>query len=357
MDNFRITPEAIPSDGILFVNHERNRRSGHIGHAMVEYADGCILCFYSNNSGSIQGGHNGYGWVESKRSLDGGVTWSEPTVLPYSWDCFLDGQLFISCEKAVVTDDGTIVLFCLRSTLTHGWSPWEIPTVIRSFDGGYSWTEPVEVCPTKGRIYDVRYRDGKIYVLHFANDSVVTFTGNKPEHVYELYVSEDNGVTFTRRSVLSVDATGLGYGSLNFLADGRMIAWLYNIKDEYNLVYLTSEDDGLSWSKPETSYFAKRIRNPQTAYLNGLWFLHGRSGCVAPGLPMDFVLYTSTDGIHWDEGRYLRKTPDGAFGGAGYYSNNIITGLKGSGPHRLLIQTSDCYDISRTNIRHWWIDR
>ncbi|MBE6931317.1 MAG: exo-alpha-sialidase [Ruminococcaceae bacterium] len=356
MKNFRITPDNTPNDGIMFVNHERNRRSGHLGHAMVEYADGCILCFYSNNSGTLNNGHSGYGWVESKRSLDGGKTWSEPTVLPYSWDCFIDGQYYISCEKAVVTDDGTIVLFCLRSHCKPAWEPWETPVVIRSFDGGYSWSEPVEVCPTKGRIYDVRYRDGRIWALHFANDGSKFFCGNAPEHVYELYASDDNGESYQLISTLPVDTTGLGYGSLNFLPDGRLIAYLYDSNDEYNLVCLTSAD-GVAWSEPFGSYVAKRIRNPQTACLDGLYFLHGRSGCVDQTRPMNFVLYTSTDGIHWDEGRFIRETLAGAHGGAAYYSNNLITGLYGSGPHRLLIQSSDAYEKAMTNIRHWWIDR
>ncbi len=67
----RITPGPIPGEGILFVNHHEKRRSGHLGHALVEYADGCILAFYSNCAGSRNAGHSGFGWMEYKRSTVG----------------------------------------------------------------------------------------------------------------------------------------------------------------------------------------------------------------------------------------------------------------------------------------------
>ncbi len=69
----------------MFVNHEKNGRSGHLSHALVEYRKGCVMAFYSNCSGTRDSwapGHNGFGWLEYRRSVDGGRTWDEPTVLP-----------------------------------------------------------------------------------------------------------------------------------------------------------------------------------------------------------------------------------------------------------------------------------
>ena len=105
------------------------RRSGHLGHAMAECKDGSILAFYSNCSAMHGGnyyGHTMYGWVEYKRSTDRGLTWSEPKVLDYSYKCFLDGVYKIGCEKAVVCDDGTVVLFCLRS-IGYSFEPYATP--------------------------------------------------------------------------------------------------------------------------------------------------------------------------------------------------------------------------------------
>ena len=44
----RITPPNPPNAGLLFVDHSTNDRSGHLGHALVEYEDGKILAFYPN---------------------------------------------------------------------------------------------------------------------------------------------------------------------------------------------------------------------------------------------------------------------------------------------------------------------
>ena len=40
--------DVVPPEGNVFVNHEINGRSGHLGHALVEYEEGKILAFYPN---------------------------------------------------------------------------------------------------------------------------------------------------------------------------------------------------------------------------------------------------------------------------------------------------------------------
>ena len=69
--DFEITPKEVPSFGIMFVDHEKNKRSGHLSHALVEYGKGRVMAFYSNCSGTRNKwspGHNGFGWLEYKRS-------------------------------------------------------------------------------------------------------------------------------------------------------------------------------------------------------------------------------------------------------------------------------------------------
>lgn len=353
--SYRVTPPGIPNEGILFVDHQSKRRSGHMSHALVEYAPGCILSFYSNCSAAIERGHNGYGWIEYKRTTDAGKTWSDPVVLDYSLESLHDGLFNISCEKAVYTDNGVLVLFCLRNKTITRWEPYLEPVVLRSFDNGVTWSEPIPFSDQRGRIMDVLYRDGVIYALEFCNDAEIKWTGNLPEHVYRLYVSTDDGLHFEERSIPPFDTKGRSYGALEWLPDGGLIAYIYNENDEFNLDCCVSRDNGQSWGKPFHSFCAKRIRNPQVCNLNGLYFLHGRSGNIDPSLPFNFVLYTSKDGVNWDDGVFLRVTGPEGWGNAAYYSNNCVTGRFG-GAKRILIQASDPYFEGCVNIKHWWID-
>jgi Neuraminidase (sialidase) len=353
---FDIIPPNPPNEGILFVDHSKAGRSGHLGHALVEYEDGKILVFYPNCSDD-NAGHSGVGWMEFKRSEDGGRTWSEPIVLEYSKRLFDEGAGKGSAsvsEKAVRTKDGAIVLFNLVFDISQfaSWKPLFIPTYIRSRDGGRTWTKAKELCDQRGRVYDVLYHKDTIMALEFCNDSVETWTGTKPEHVYRLYVSTDGGETFSERSALPFGTYGRGYGTMEVLKDGRIIACVYNIEDEHHLEYVTSADDGYTWSEVQRTSCAKKIRNPQMVAVGDLFFLHGRSGNKGDDSG-HFVLYTSPDGIHWDSGMYLRMQD----AGHGAYSNNLVVGKLAQGKRlRLLIQASHAYEQHKTNILHWWID-
>ena len=85
-------------------------------------------------------------------------------------------------------------------------------------------------------------------------------------------------------------------------------------------------------------------------FRNG-FVMHGRSGSKgADEIQGHFVLYTSRDGIHWDEGQYLKMRT----AGAGAYSNNLIVHDPDGDSERLLIQASHAYEENKTNIHHWW---
>lgn len=111
----------------------------------MEYEDGKILAFYPNCNEDNKG-HSAVGWMEYKRSEDYGETWSEPIVLDYSKNLFDEGQeggpntekFSAFGEKAVLTDNGDIVLFFLVCNITHDaiWRRFQIPTYIISEDGG-----------------------------------------------------------------------------------------------------------------------------------------------------------------------------------------------------------------------------
>ena len=344
--NFEILPYEM-AIGNLFVDHEKNHRSGHLSHALAEYKKDSVIAFYSNCSGKRNKwapGHNGFGWLEYKRSQDGGFTWDDAKIFPYSWESFLNEPFTVSCEKAVSTQENEIVALCIRNLNPNGWEPYLEPVVVRSEDGGETWSDATLLCDKKGRIYDAIVQDGNIYVLMLANDD---FLAVKPEHRYYIYKSEDHGKTFFLQGELPGDTNGHAYGTMT-IRDNALLCYEYDSNNEYNLVYHISYDMGKTWAENGKSFCAKRIRNPQIAKVNGGFLLHGRAGCMSQELPMHFVLYTSKDGMHWDEGRYIYESE----GKTAYYSNNLVIDGK-NGEQNVLIQASVPYSKGCVNIGHW----
>ena len=336
------------SEPEIHVDHESRGRSGHMGHAMVEFKKGHILDFNANASGQRWAGHSPFGWMEYRISNDYGKTFGEAKELPYAKQAFLDGVYTISVEKAVACEDGTIVALCLRnSAFTESCCmPWDTPVWVCSKDGGESWTEPKELCSYKGRIYAARYHEGNIYVLEFCNEGENDFHGTKPEHVYRLYKSENHGESFEEVCVVPFPATQYRtYGALLFNAQGELMVYAYNVLDETHMDYIISRDGGKTWGEAGLCHVAQKIRNPQIALLDGQYILHGRCG-VGPG----FVMYTSKDGINWDGGHVLDTEKKNC-----YYSDNILISEPGK-PDRLLVQFSETYKDSCVNIMHMWLE-
>ena len=327
----------------IYVDNQARRRSGHMTHALAEFAPNCIINFNANSSAERADGHSAYGWVEYRISRDSGKTYGEVKTLPYSWQAFLDGNFTVSVEKCVACEDGSLVAFCLRNGMLQPvcCEPWMTPTYIRSFDQGETWTEPCELSPYTGRIYDALYKDGVIYVMHCCGDYFLHQL-EEDQH-YRLYKSTDNGQTFEEVSIIPFPQQRRSYGNMIFDAEGRLHAYAYNDIKERELDHTVSEDNGKTWTLLEPCYLDKAIRNPQVGYVDGVYVMHGRS----EGL-IGFVFYTSEDATHWSEGTYL-NTWDHPIGQ--YYSNNIT--LEDEQGKFLLVQYSESYDGSgRVNIKH-----
>lgn len=336
-DNYTVVVE----EPTMYVDNEARGRSGHMSHAMAEFAEGCFIDFNSNCSAEIWDGHSPSGWIEYRISVDAGKTYSAVRDLPYSVDSFNEGVYAISVEKAVGCDDGSIVAFCLRNDATEKncCEPWATPTYIISKDGGTTWSEAKELSPYNGRVYDAVYHNGEIYVLMFCNEH---FTGTSEEHVYRIYKSSDNGKSFKEHCVIPFDTLGRGYGAMIFDSDENLHVYAYNINCEDDIDHAISEDLGKSWTILDPCFVAKGVRNPQIALIDDVFILHGR-GCETTGL----VLYTSEDGSNWDRGTMIVEKPNAT----AYYSNNI--NLKDEKGNFLLVQYSDIYEgWARVNVKH-----
>ena len=340
---------------ILHVDNESRKRSGHMSHAMAEFAPGKIIAFNSNCTPLIDGGHSTFGFIEYKISEDGGESFSDPRLFPYSIEQFLGGIHTVSVEKAVACDNGRIVAFCLLNDAHKLCPPWiDPPVCVMSDDGGETWSEAKKAFSYCGRIYDAIYYKGVIYVVQFCNDATVDFVGNKPEHVYRIYASYSMGESFEELCVVPTDSKGRAYASIIFDSHEQMHLYVYNVNAEHDPDHLVSEDFGKTFKSAGTCHLAKGSRNIQTALIDGIFVLHCRGEEINRN---KFPLYTSLDGYTWDEGEFIDSTDCGTC----FYSNNLLLKDK-DGKERLLIQYSHSYynELHKhyskcTNERHMWL--
>ena len=92
-----------------------------------------------------------------------------------------------------------------------------------------------------------------------------------------LHVSQDNGLTFSQRSILPFDVQGPATGPWLLCGLSPML------NDEKHLDYATSDDSGCTWSAVQTAFMAKKIRNPQMAAFKDAFVLHGAVATKARG--------------------------------------------------------------------------
>ncbi len=355
--SYSVVPGNIPNQGILFVDHQQNKRSGHGGNCLVQCANGDIVSFYSNVSGDIWNGHSVAGWTEYKISQDLGETWSQPMVLDYSKKAWEEEEVYSALVFGVnIAPNGTLVAVAARFAEPK-WIKQAPPVALLSYDHGRTWSEPREIdasCSVQelALTFDTTFVDGDQLYYVFFGDSANMGYGH-----YSLYVSKDNGKSFNRRSTLPFAPTNY-YSAAAVLADGRFIVYSYPYNgqetDEHNLPYVISEDKGRTWSAVQTAYFAKKLRNPQmSARVGDRYFMHGRSGSYGAQRG-NFVLYSSTNGVDWDEGTILCR---GSSGTDCYSGNAIIRSSDSQKDQKLLIQSSIGYDedTARVNARQWWV--
>ena len=357
---FHVFPADIPNKGIRFVDHEKDGRSSHGGNCLTECRNGDIVAFYSNVSGEIESGHGVAGWSEYRRSEDGGKTWSGPVILDYSKRAWEGEEMYSAIVFAAATaPDGTLIAFVCRFE-KELWVKKLPPVCLLSHDHGQTWSKPHPL-DADATVEEVSLTFDAVFTH---NDQVfAVFIGGSADYCigpYNLYVSADNGESFERRSTLPFDYENY-YVTAGVLDNGDIIVYSYPYRrnaaiDEYNIPYVTSADEGRTWSEVKTTRFAGAIRNPQLSRkIGNLYFLHGRSGSYNRD-PSHLILYTSSDGIHWDDGTILHRKEIG--GGDAYSANEVIGKYDPAVPNRLLIQSSIAYEegSSKVNAHHWWVE-
>lgn len=312
--------------GTMIANLEVDQpgRNAHGGPVCLERSDGAIMAFYANTTG-----HNEDGWTEYAVSTDRGMTWDRYNTFAYSWDSYHSNvNRPVWVEEGLVAPDGTVVLFITQFNFAGGYYR-EGSGIMRSADNGASWTTYVPIDGAfVGYPAAVAVTDDTCFVLY-------NFAGGGFNHA--LYASEDNGLTWTRRSILPMFAKS--YGAMCLMEDGRLLAGGYSISNEFLFYYAISADDGYTWTEERSSFVDKKIRDPEVACLGGNYYLHGRSGDLGAGR-FRFVLYHSLDGENWGSGFLVNSRDTGP---AGYSHNCIINKYDENVPNQLMIQYSVDY--------------
>ena len=322
--------DDIFGDVIADFENDAPGRCSHGGPVCLEYPNGNIAAFHTNLSD-----HNLDGWSEFALSKDGGKTWDRYNKVEYSFMAYArDQKRPVWVEEGLVTERGTIILF-LAHYETGGEETKTRLGTIRSYDNGSTWTA-------------FETLDGSFVgypcstaVAGATNYVLVDSAGGGP-HV--LYVSTDDGRSWSRRSALSLD-NDKWYGTMTIMADGRLLGGAYTEKDEQHFHYCLSEDEGHTWGPQQKAYVDKMIRDPELAYLSGKYYLQGRSGHGKDG-GHRFVLYQSDDGERWGKGIIISgdtEKPDG------YSQNCIINKYDDDVPDELMTVYSIVYKGRDTN--------
>jgi sialidase-1 len=274
--------------------------------------------------------HHDSGQTLMIRSKDGGRTWDQKNVkivMPWSdtlgnWDCGI-------CEAA----DGTLIVnftitgFFKRGVkpeqpswsarpLTREWGDWTwayktqawLGTfVVKSADGGETWSEPipVNVRPLKHggcRLGCWQMAEGPLLMGLYGRIRGYGEEGENESTRSALMRSDDGGSNWEYYSTLAYDpASIIDYEepALLRLKDGRLVCFLRThvnpSGDARNLVMVTSDDQGFTWSPPKWlniwGYPAEAVALKDGRYLVVYGYRrppYGTRGCI------------SEDGLAWD---------------------------------------------------------
>jgi photosystem II stability/assembly factor-like uncharacterized protein len=162
-------------------------------------------------------------------STDEGRTWDETVrveIEPY--------RGAFSPKGAIELDSGDVVL----ALGSHDYDPYAASFIVRSEDGGRSWSAPVEVARSPGLIFSeptaVATANGRLLVLSREETSGFVYQSE----------SDDEGRTWSR--VRRLPLWGYPTHAIR-LADGRILAIYGRRREPFGIRAALSEDNGRSW--------------------------------------------------------------------------------------------------------------
>ena len=146
---------------------------------------------------------------------------------------------------------------------------------------------------------------GSIYVLVFCNDAEYGFCENKPEYQCRIFKSDDADKTFYEHCIVPFpDTIGRGYGNMVFTSEEKLIVYEYNLNDQQYIDYAVSSDCGRTGIKPDNPLWQRKYEIRRWVFWTDNIFYAEELVNQRQGMAV-FALYTSRDGLTWDEGAYI----------------------------------------------------
>jgi len=238
----------------LFVSGEGGYNSYRIP-AIVTSPDGTVLVFCEGRKYSVS--DTGDIDILLRRSSDGGKTWEKPLVIADA------GKDVFGNPAPVIDKDGTIHLLLTWNLAEKGerFILWESAPrtvwVMKSSDGGKTWTDPREITEyvkdrdwtwyATGPGHGIQLNGGRLVIPSDHGVKLIPgedFDPNKHYYSHIIY-SDDNGLTWHKGG--TVPRGGTNECQVCELSDGSLYLSMRNYDGSFRRAYSISKDRGLTW--------------------------------------------------------------------------------------------------------------